>query len=114
MIGCDLQCFDKIKSPEKLFEKIGNFKEKEYAFSGNIKQNVGTLWAVKEAVFKALDLKQRLEFFKDIVYLHAENGRPKVELFGKAKERFQSLNMTKIDISVSHSSGFVMAVCEIC
>ena len=54
MIGLDLEHISRIKNEEKLLEKIATFKEISYIQGfKNKKEKVATLWAVKEATFKA-------------------------------------------------------------
>ncbi len=114
MIGCDIQNIAKIKAPERLLSKIATEHEIVWAnFTGNLKKRVGTLWAIKESVFKALDMEFSLPVFKEIEYNHKSTGRPYIKLIGKAKDKFKSLGCSTLDISVSHTDDLVIAVCQI-
>lgn len=108
MIGIDLQEVARVRFPEKLLQKIALPSEIDYIhkFSTDFKMRVASLWAVKEAVFKALDIKQGEIFFKDIELCHKDSGAPYVKLHGKAKELFDG----QIEISLSHQKSVVGAV----
>ncbi len=115
MIGFDLQEVDKIKDPEKLLEKIALPEEKAYIqkFKQDFKMKVASLWAVKEAVFKALELPKEVSF-KDIKLCHKPNGAPFVELLNQALVQFEKLNAKAIYLSISHQKNVVGAVVEVC
>lgn len=112
MIGFDLQETKKIKDAKKLLNRIALQSEIDYIqkFSQNFKEKVASLWAVKEAVFKALDLSAGEISFKEIELCHKPNGAPFVVLHGKAKQHFKKLNANKIEISISHQKNIVGAV----
>ena len=108
MIGLDLEHISRIKNEEKLLEKIATFKEKSYIQGfKNKKEKVATLWAVKEATFKALDIKAGEISYKEIELCHHENGKPFLICHGKAKE---FLGERKIEVSLSHTKDIVGAV----
>lgn len=115
MIGFDLQEVKRIKNEEKLLSKIALTSEIEYIkqYKCDRKMRVASLWAVKEAVFKALDLKSGEISFKEIELCHKESGAPFVKLYGAAKTRFEELKATRIEISISHQRNIVGAVVEI-
>ena len=112
MIGFDLQKVDRIENGDKLLHKIALESEIEYIqkFAKNQKEKIATLWAVKEATFKALDISSGGISFKEIELCHKESGAPFVKLHGKAQERFESLNVKNIEISISHQEDIVGAV----
>ncbi len=115
MIGFDLQEVASVKDADKLLSKIALQSEIDYidTFPRNKKEKVATLWAVKEAVFKALDIAAGEISFKEIELCHKENGAPFVVLSGKALKVFES-KFKKIQISISHQKNIVGAVvvCE--
>ena len=115
MIGFDIQEVERIKDPGKLLEKIALPEEVEYIqkFACDFNQKVASLWAVKEAVFKALDVSEGDISFKEIMLCHKPSGRPFVRLFGNALKRFESLGAKSIDVSISHQKTIVGAVVEI-
>lgn len=112
MIGFDLQEIAKIKNEEKLLEKIALESEIAYIekFPKKLKEKTASLWAVKEAVFKALDLNEGEVSFKEIQLSHKSNGAPIIVLYGKAKKHFEKIGAKKIEISISHQDKIVGAV----
>lgn len=115
MIGFDLQEVERIENEEKLLEKIALDSEIKYIqkFKCVFKQKVASLWAVKEAVFKALNIKGGDISFKEIELCHHENGAPFVKLYGKAKQIFDKSGAKQINVSISHQNSVVGAVVEI-
>lgn len=115
MIGFDLQEVERIKNADQLLKKIALDSEIAYIerFVKNKKEKTASLWAVKEAVFKVLDVKGEDISFKEIELCHKENGAPFVKLYGKAKARFDDLKAKEINISISHQKSVVGAVVEI-
>lgn len=115
MIGFDLQEVKRIKNSGRLLSKIALPGEIAYIqkFLRNQKEKVASLWAVKEAVFKALDISSGEISFKEIELCHYENGKPFVKLYGKAQKRFDDLKAKQIEVSISHQKSVVGAVVEI-
>lgn len=115
MIGFDLQEVRRIKNEDKLLEKIALQSEIDYidSFPHNKKEKTASLWAVKEAVFKALDISAGQISFKEIELCHKQSGAPFVKLSGKALEVFEK-KFKKIEVSISHQKSVVGAVvvCE--
>ncbi len=111
MIGFDLEHISKIKNAERLLDKLATSGEKAYiAKFQNKSEKIATLWSVKEAVFKCLDIKSGEISFQEIELKHKENGKPYVELTGKAKARLNALGAKGVEISLSHSLDLVGAV----
>lgn len=116
MIGFDLQEVERLKGVEDaLLKKIALAEEKEYIqkFKSDFTLKVASLWAVKEAVFKALDLREGQISFREIELCHNENGRPFIKLHGNALAHFQSKGFKEIDISISHQKSVVGCVVQI-
>ncbi len=111
MIGFDIQEVDKIKNGKKLLEKIALESEIQYIqkFKCDYKMRIATLWAVKEAVFKALN--DCVDSYKEIELCHKENGAPYILLHGQTKSNFEKLGGKNIEISISHQKNIVGAVC---
>lgn len=109
MIGFDLQETKKLKNEERLLEKIALESEIAYIkkFKKDIKERTASLWAVKEAVFKALDIGAGEISYKEIELCHKESGAPYIKLHGKALKKFKG---KKIEISISHQKNVVGAV----
>lgn len=116
MIGFDLQEVERIGDEEKLLSKIALDGEILYIqkFKENRKERVASLWAVKEAVFKALDVKSGEISFKEIELCHKESGAPFIKLSGKALVRFENLKAKKIEVSISHQKSVAGAIVVIC
>ena len=115
MIGFDLQEVAEIGDEDKLLKKIGLEGEIAYVqkFKQDKKQKVASLWAVKEAVFKALDVSAGDVSFKEIELCHKPSGAPFVQLYGKAKQRLEELNAERIEVSISHQKNVVGAIAMI-
>ena len=66
-------------------------------------------FAGKEAVIKALDKTAGISF-KQIEILSAPDGKPIVRLHGRAQEQAQSMGLRRLDISISHSRDYAVAL----
>ena len=119
MIGIDIVEIERIDERENFVNKIANEEEIEYVNkvpnAALRKQKIASLFAVKEAVMKALSLGQGSGVvFKNITLKHQDNGAPYVELNGVAKERFEKDYASKnLEVSLSHTNLCVVAVCVI-
>lgn len=111
-IGFDLQEVERIENEDRLLEKIALPKEIAYIekFAGQKKERTASLWAVKEAVYKALDVEKDFVPFKDIELCHKDNGAPFIRLHGKALTVFSNKGLKEIEISLSHQKSVVGAV----
>lgn len=76
---------------------------------GNARRATGN-FAVKEAVSKVLGTGFRGFGPKDIEVLRDEQGKPYVNVYGKAKERAEELNIRNIYVTISNTKEFVSAV----
>lgn len=112
MIGFDLQEIEDIKDEERLLLKIALDDEIEYIskFKCGRKMRIASLWSIKEAVFKALDLKSGDISYKEIELCHQSSGKPYIRLYGKALEHFKSIGAKRIEMSLSHQKNIVGAV----
>ena len=109
-IGVDIESLESI--PKSILE-IKNttlrkklFSEKEVLYSISKTNNLETLTGIfcaKEACIKALSKFMQIDF-NQIEIDHDNKGRPKV-LIKNIK------NLLKIDLSISHSSSYALAVC---
>ena len=108
MIGIDIQQV-KIKDATKLLDKIALDTEKDYIhkFKCDFDMRVASLWAVKEATFKALDIAPEEISYLDIELCNKQSGKPYLIFHGKA-EKF--VKGKKVDISLSHQKDVVVAV----
>ena len=110
MVGIDIV---EVKRIEKLVSNVEHAKrlffeeELEYArANANPAMHLAGFFCVKESVVKALGGG----VVREVKVLHDENGSPKVELFGKAK---QLLNGRIASVSISHEKEYATAVCFI-
>lgn len=110
-IGFDLIDYERLKDDEKFLSRIANKNEIDYIKKfKNFKEKIGALWAVKEAVIKALDLGGTGVSFLDIELCHTETGKPFVRLFNKCSDRFIEIKGKEIEVSISHIKGLAGAV----
>ena len=95
---------------EKNFTKY----EIEYMKSKNVKsaQTLTGLFCSKEAFLKALGLgiKNGIEL-KEIEINHDEKGKPFFVITEKLKGVLDNNNLTKIDLSISHTESTAIAMC---
>ncbi len=67
-------------------------------------------FAAKEAVIKALGKPTTGARLRDIEILSDANGKPLVNLYGKAQSQAQGLGLDKFAISLSHSREYAIAL----
>ncbi len=110
MVGIDIvevKRVEKLVSNAEYAKKLFFNEELDYA---NAKHNpamhLAGFFCVKESVVKALGGG----FVREVKVLHDQNGSPKVELFGKAKELLKDRTIT---VSISHEKEYATAVCFI-
>ena len=66
-------------------------------------------FAAKEAVLKALGACDKGISWQDIEILAELNGKPMVNLLGKAKNQAMELAICKLNISLSHAKEYAVA-----
>jgi holo-[acyl-carrier protein] synthase len=66
-------------------------------------------FAAKEAVLKALGACDKGISWQDIEILTESNGKPLVNLTGKAKQEADESAISRINISLSHSENYAVA-----
>ncbi|MBR1890724.1 MAG: 4'-phosphopantetheinyl transferase superfamily protein [Clostridia bacterium] len=112
MIGFDLQETSRIKNEDKLLAKIALESEIAYInrFAKQKKERTASLWSVKEAVFKSLDVCEGDISYKEIELCHKESGAPYIKLYGKALKRLKELGGEKVEVSISHQKNVVGVV----
>ena len=113
--GIDIVEIDRIKTDDIFLSKIASAQEiayiRTYKTEQNQKESTAGLWAVKEAVFKALGLgKNSTITFKNVELCHEESGRPFVRLNGIAIETFQKLGLSQVEVSISHTKTNAVAI----
>jgi holo-[acyl-carrier protein] synthase len=73
-------------------------------------QSLAARFAAKEAVIKALDASGEGISFKDIEILTVPGGKPSVRLYGSAQQLAQKLQITRLNVSLSHSRNDAVAM----
>jgi holo-[acyl-carrier protein] synthase len=66
-------------------------------------------FAAKEAVLKALGACDKGISWQDIEILAEHNGKPRVNLIGKAKQQADTFSISRINISLSHAKDYAVA-----
>lgn len=116
MIGIDLTEVARIKKLLKkdgFLQKILTEQEIEYVNQfKNKEEHIAGFFSAKEAVMKALEDCKKIGFTQ-IEILHKQSGKPYVNLNGQAKQMFESLGKTQIEISISQTANFATAICQI-
>ena len=113
--GIDIIKISRIKLSDSFLSKIASDKEIEYLNTYTNEQakieSLAGIWAVKEAIFKLLGLGNGSGVaFKNIEISHDKSGRPFANLNGVALEAFKKLNLSEIDVSISHEDEYAVAV----
>lgn len=116
MIGIDIIEIERVKSIAENDIRLSSlFTEKEIKYFNKYKNketHVAGGFCAKEAVSKALKTGFNGKVLpREIEILHKESGAPYVVLKGGAKEVFESLGFTNIDISISHDKEKATAIC---
>ena len=86
------------------------FTEREQAQMRDNNEGLSGLFAVKEAVSKALGTGIGKVAWRDIEIVHLPTGEPTLTLHGYAKELAQSKGLEEWAISISHDGGLAIAM----
>ena len=116
-VGVDLLKIERIKkamsnNPERFPKKVlSDIELTEFDRLDRGQENfVAKRFAVKEAVAKALGTGFSSGVsWRDISLLHDSNGKPVVTLTDGAQSRFEELNASSLQVSLSDDAGFVIA-----
>ncbi len=110
MIGIDLVKIDRIKNfkerfGDKVLKKFLSDEEIDLAKGIN---TIAGFWAAKEAISKALGLGicEKCSFF-DIKIFKDERNKPYFKL---SKHLIKEFQIVDLDLSITHDSGFAIAV----
>ena len=115
-LGIDLVLVEKIARSleENSGFKTKTFSPQEISLCETLKNSAERFagkFAAKEAFMKALGAGIRQEvWFSQIEVLNRPSGEPYIVTTGKAQEIFQSLGNVIIHLSISHTSGFAIAL----
>ncbi|WP_326908461.1 holo-ACP synthase [Sedimentibacter sp. MB31-C6] len=113
--GVDITEVDRIKKNldnKRFLFKI--YSESEITYLKNRKFNSQTaagMFAAKEAVSKCLGTGFTNFGPKDIEILKDDKGKPYVNLRNNARERATQLELTNIQLSISHTKDYAIAFC---
>jgi holo-[acyl-carrier protein] synthase len=96
---------------EGFLRKILTDREVRYASSKNFEaMHVAGKFAAKEAVKKALPDGAEIGLnWPDIEILNSDDGKPYVELHGRASGLKEHFNVSKVLVSISHTRGLATA-----
>ena len=86
------------------------FTEGEQAYCAGRAPNLAARFAAKEATMKALGTGARGVGWKDIEVVRQKSGAPSLRLTGRALQRFQSLGLSHLALSLSHSRDNAVAM----
>ncbi len=111
-IGVDIVEIDRIEKAiaqgkEPFLKRI--YTDNELRLYRNKLSSLAARFAAKEAVFKALGIANSGIGWKDIEILSNPDGKPVVNLYGKAEEQANKLSLTSMAISLSHSQSHAIA-----
>jgi holo-[acyl-carrier protein] synthase len=85
------------------------YTESELRMYDNRPHSLAAVFASKEAVMKVLGTGARGVGWRDIETLHHPNGKPFVQLNGRAKNTAEKMGIKEIDVSLSHSREYATA-----
>lgn len=110
-VGCDLCEISRIeKTDERFLKRCFTEKERElFKKKHNAAQTIAANFAAKEAFSKAVGTGMRDFFFNDIEVLRDGLGKPYINLYGGAKEKYDELKISASFVSVSHTKELAMA-----
>lgn len=115
-VGIDLIDIDRFKLTDyrKFLEKYYTIKEIEYVLTKKKKfETLAGIYALKEAVLKAFKIGIGAGVSLKEVEIGHFNNVPFVVENEKIKELLKKENLTKIDVSISHSESLATAICII-
>ncbi|GHT38093.1 holo-[acyl-carrier-protein] synthase [Endomicrobiia bacterium] len=105
-IGIDIEeveRFNKYVKDKKSLERIFSKEEVLYCLpKKNAAQHLAARFAAKEAVWKALSSKNKKFIVTDVSIQNAKDGKPQVYIKNKKYK--------KIEVSLSHTNKYVVAV----
>ena len=109
-IGTDIVEIDrilKVSNLDKFIQKY--FTNEEAKLFSKKKSSIAGNFATKEAVSKVFGTGVRKFSLKDIEVLRDELGKPYVNLYNKAKEIADDLQISNIHISISDTDKYAIA-----
>jgi len=117
MIGTDIIEVSRIeklikKNSDNFLNKVFTDKEQHYCMQKNKTkyQSFAARYAAKEAVAKLLATGISGFWFTDIEIINDDSGKPNVFLYNNAKKLMDLKQIKNIEISLSHSKEYAIAV----
>ena len=112
MLGIDIEQVNRFLNWEnEKLARIFTDNEIEYANKQkNSAQHLCGIYCVKEAFIKAADNKKIA--FKNIEVLHTKSGKPYVNLNDEILNFLNKINKKHIEISISHTAEYAVAVVQ--
>ena len=112
-VGVDLAEVERLRSAvtrwgDQFLSRV--FTDSELAYCAGRLPQLTARFAAKEAMAKALGTGIRGFGWRDIEVVSSADGRPTILLHGRAADRGQLLNISRIAVSLSHSAGQAIAV----
>jgi holo-[acyl-carrier protein] synthase len=112
-IGIDIIEIDRIRLAierwgDRFLSRIYTRAESELC-RGRV-ESLAARFSAKEAVIKALNPPQFTVNWKDIEILSGPNGEPLVKLYGELKNRAETLGLSTVQVSLSHSRNNAVAM----
>ena len=110
--GIDIIEIDRIQN---VLSRYGNrflnkiFTPDEIQYCRGRSPNLAGRFAAKEATMKALKTGARGVSWKDIEVIRASNGASSIKLYNRALARSESLGVSSLSISFSHSRDYAVA-----
>jgi holo-[acyl-carrier protein] synthase len=93
---------------ERFLDRV--YTEAEQAYCRGRAPQLAGRFAAKEAISKVLGTGIRRIHWRNIEILPNRAGKPEVTLHGRARERFQALALSTVEVSISHSRENAVAV----
>src|SRR3990172_6571005 len=112
-VGVDVIEIERVgKALERFGERFLRrvYTEAEAAFCRGRVHELAARFAAKEAVMKALGTGAHGVAWREIEVLPNHRGKPLVYLYGRAKARAERIALSGLDVSMSHSREYAVAM----
>ena len=96
------------RHPQRFLQRV--YTPEEVAVCSGRVHELAARFAAKEAVMKALGTGARGLAWREIEVLPNRRGKPLLYLHGRAQERAQTIGLHAVDISLTHSRVYALAV----
>jgi len=96
------------RHPQRFLQRV--YTPEEVAVCRGRVHELAARFAAKEAAMKALGTGARGLAWREIEVLPNRRGKPLLYLHGRAQERAQTIGLHAVDISLTHSRVYALAV----